>query len=101
MLSEINPAKPTYGPDAALDGLVSLYRRFTANPELLGSWTAVDVVPTIDGFVPPVVAAEKRAVAVRNAPIKFVVFRDGGLTDSGTLSLPFYVRLFCVFYPIE
>lgn len=72
--------------------------KFTANPKLLGNRTAVDVVPTSDGFEPadanPADAAAKRAAAadaakraaaVKRAPIKAVTFKDGGLTDSGTL----------------
>ncbi len=79
------------------DDLFRYDGRFTANPKLSGSWTAVDVVPTVEGFVPvaanPVDAAakraaaadaEKRAAAVRGAPLKTVTLKDDGLTDAET-----------------
>lgn len=62
---------------------------FTANPKLAGNWTAVDVVPAMDDFVPINTnlkeAAAKRAAALKSAPFKAVTFKDGGLTDSETL----------------
>ncbi len=53
--------------------------KFTANPKLIGSWTAVAAVPAIEAFDPAKPADANRA------PIKVVNFKDGGLTDSGTL----------------
>jgi hypothetical protein len=53
--------------------------RFAANPKLIGSWTAVAVVPAIAAFDPAKPADANRA------PIKSLTVRDGGLTDSSTL----------------
>ena len=53
--------------------------KFTANPKVLGYWTAVTVVPAIDAFDPA------KPVDASRAPIKAITFKDGGLTDSGTL----------------
>jgi hypothetical protein len=53
--------------------------KFAANPKLIGSWTAVAVVPAIGGFDPAKPADADRA------PIKSLTVTDGGLTDSSTL----------------
>lgn len=73
--------------------------KFIANPKLPGKWAAVDVVASIDAFVPvdpnPADAAAKRAAATEaakraeavrtRAPLKAVTFKDGGQTDAATL----------------
>ena len=73
--------------------------KFVANPKLLGDWTAVDVVPIIDAFVPvdanPADAAAKRAAVADAAKraetvrarvqMKAVSFKAGGLTGTDTL----------------
>jgi hypothetical protein len=86
---------PSRNPDDAKAGKYKWDGKVTANPALLGTWMAVDMVPAMDAFVPidanPVdaaakraaqAAAEKRAIAVRNAPFKEITFRDGGKTDA-------------------
>jgi hypothetical protein len=86
---------PSRTPDDAEAGKYKWDGKVTANPALLGTWTAVDMVPAMDAFVPvdanPVdaaaklaaqAAAEKRAIAVRNAPFKEITFKDGGKTEA-------------------
>jgi hypothetical protein len=86
---------PSRNPDDPEAGKYKWDGKVTANPALLGAWTAVDMVPAIEAFVPidanPADAAtkraaqadaEKRAIAVRNAPFKEITFRDSGKTDA-------------------
>lgn len=53
--------------------------KFVANPKVLGSWTAVALVPEIGSFTPG------KKMDVGRAPIKAITFKDGGTTDSGSL----------------
>lgn len=53
--------------------------KFSANPQLLGDWPAVAVVPTGDALDPA------KPVDAGRAPIKAVTFKDGGLTASVAL----------------
>jgi hypothetical protein len=53
--------------------------KFVANPKVLGAWTTIDQVQTIDEFT-----LDKKMDA-RRARIKQITFKDKGLTSSGTL----------------
>ena len=53
--------------------------KFSANPQVIGAWTSVAVVPTIEEFDPA------KPVNANRAPTKAITFKDGGLTDSATL----------------
>ena len=50
---------------------------FIANPELLGEWTTIGQVPSIDEFTP----GKKK---IRRARFGRRIFKDGGRTDSVT-----------------
>lgn len=52
--------------------------KFVANPKVLGDWTTIDVVSTIDEFT-----SDKKMDA-RRASIKEMTFKDKGMTASGT-----------------
>jgi hypothetical protein len=49
--------------------------KFTANPKVLGSWTAVAMVPTLEAFDPA------KPVVVNNAPFGGLTLKEDGLTD--------------------
>jgi len=53
--------------------------KFVANPKLLGAWTTIAQVQTIDEFTP-----DKKTDA-RRARFKQITIKDKGLTSSGTL----------------
>lgn len=50
--------------------------KFVANPALLGTWTSVAVVPTMEAFDPA------KPVAGARGPFKEITFKDGGLTGN-------------------
>ncbi|MCE9611145.1 MAG: DUF6288 domain-containing protein [Chthoniobacter sp.] len=49
--------------------------KFIANPRLLGSWTAVAMVPTFEAFDPA------RPDVIKNAPFGGLTLKESGLTD--------------------
>jgi hypothetical protein len=53
--------------------------RFVPNAKVLGAWTTVDLVQTIDEFTPD------KKMDARRARIKQITLKDKGLTDSDTL----------------
>ena len=53
--------------------------KFVANTKLLGNWTAIDVVASIDEFTPD------KTMDARRASIKGLTLNDRGLTNSNTL----------------
>jgi hypothetical protein len=50
--------------------------KFVANKAVLGTWTTIVVVPTIDAFDPA------KPIDAGRAPFKELTFKDGGLTDN-------------------
>ncbi len=66
-------------PEEKADPNVGKFRwdgKFVANPSVLGAWTTVAVVPTIDAFDPA------KPMDAGRAPFKELTFKDGGMTDN-------------------
>ncbi len=69
---------PSFNENDPEEGRFVYDGKFLPNAKLLGDWTSVTVVPTMDEF-----DASKRGDTQR-APFKKITFKDAGLTDSET-----------------
>jgi len=52
--------------------------KFVANPQLLGSWTAVAMVPALEAFDPA------KPAPINNAPFGGLTLKEDGITDKAT-----------------
>ncbi|MFN9026686.1 MAG: hypothetical protein ACK5VX_10900, partial [Akkermansiaceae bacterium] len=69
-----DPNRKTEDPEA---GKFKWDGKFVANPALLGTWTTVAMVPSVDVFDPA------KPVDANKAPFKEITFKEGGKTDDG------------------